>query len=69
MSHLMTCGDAPTCTWTIPTLAGVNDRAPNDGSNLSNSSYRGLDEEDYCLYIRCVVIRLLMPVIFEGFVY
>ena len=72
MYHLMTCGDAPTCTWTdltIPTLVGVNDRVPNDGRNLSNSSYRGLDEEDYCLYIRCTVIRLLMPVIFEGFVY
>ena len=27
MSHLMTCGDAPNCTWTdlaFPTLAGVN---------------------------------------------
>ena len=27
MSHLMTCGDAPNCTWTdlaCPTLAGVN---------------------------------------------
>ena len=27
MYHLMTCGDAPNCTWavlTIPTLAGVN---------------------------------------------
>ena len=27
MSHLMTCGDAPNCTWTdlaMPTLAGVN---------------------------------------------
>ena len=27
MSHLMTCGEAPNCTWTnlaIPTLAGVN---------------------------------------------
>ena len=27
MSHFMTCGDAPTCTWThlaIPTPAGVN---------------------------------------------
>ena len=27
MSHLMTCGDAPNCTWTdlaIPNLAGVN---------------------------------------------
>ena len=26
MSHLMTCGDAPNCTWTdlaIPTFAGV----------------------------------------------
>ena len=72
MSHLMTCDNAPNCTWTdlaIPTVAGVNDRVPNAGRNLSNSSYRGLDEEDYCLYIRCAVIRLLMPVIFEGFVY
>ena len=37
MSHLMTCGDAPNCTWTdlvaMPTLAGVK------------SNYRGLDEE------------------------
>ena len=27
MSHRMTCGDAPNCTWTdlaMPTLAGVN---------------------------------------------
>ena len=52
MSHLMTCDDAPNCTWTylaIPTLAGVNYRVPNAGGNVSNSSYRGLDEEDYCL--------------------
>ena len=44
MSHLMTCGDAPNCTWTdlaFPTLAGV----PNTGRNQSDSGYRGLDEE------------------------
>ena len=46
MSHLMTCGDSPNCTWTelaIPTLAGVNCATP--WRNLSNSNYRGLDEE------------------------
>ena len=42
MSHLMTCVDAPNRTWTdlaIPTV-------PNTGTNLSNSIYRGLDEEE-----------------------
>ena len=41
-------GDAPKCTWTdlaIPPLAGVN-CATNTGRNLSNTNYRGLDEED-----------------------
>ena len=43
MSHLISCVDAPNCTWTdlaMPTLAGVN-----TGRNLPNSNYRGLDEE------------------------
>ena len=34
MSHLMTCDDAPNCTWTdlaILTLADVNDRVPTLG--------------------------------------
>ena len=47
MYHLMTCGDAPNCTWTdlaMPNLAGVN--CANTGRNLSNSNYRGLDEEE-----------------------
>ena len=38
MSHLMTCVDAPNCTWTdlaTPTLAGVNPvTVPNTGRNI-----------------------------------
>ena len=47
MYHLMTCGDAPNCTWTdwlcqpLPVST-----VPNTGWNLSNSTYRGLDEEE-----------------------
>ena len=53
MHHIMTCGDAPNCTWTdlaMPTLAGVNCgctvNCANTGRNLSDSNYRGLDEEE-----------------------
>ena len=49
MSHLMTCGDAPNCTWTdlaffqpLPVST-----VPNTGRNQSDSGYRGLDEEDF----------------------
>ena len=47
MSHLMTCVDAPNCTWTDlarPTFAGVN--LPNTGRNLSNRNYGGIEEEE-----------------------
>ena len=49
MSHLMTCGDAPNCTWTdlaIPTLAGVNCATHWEESDLSVLSDRRLDEEE-----------------------
>ena len=49
MSHLMTCGDDPNCTWTdlaFPTLAGVNYAKHWEGYR-SDSGYRGLDEEDW----------------------
>ncbi len=53
MYRLMTCGDAPNCTWTdlaMPNLAGVN--CANTGRNLSNSNYRGLDEEEERLTVQ-----------------
>ena len=69
MSNLMTCDDAPNCTGMTclsqPLPVSI---VPNTGRNLSNSSYRGLNEEDYSLYIGCAVIALWVPVIFEGFV-
>ena len=40
MSHLMTCGDAPNCTWTdlaFPTLAGVELCQTLGGINLTVS--------------------------------
>ena len=45
MSHLMTCGDAPNCTWTD--LALPVSTVPNTGRNQSDSRYRGLDEEEF----------------------
>ena len=58
MSHLMTCGDAPNCTWkelAKSTLAGVNcakhSEEPSWGTyvvrNLSNCNYRGPEEEGH----------------------
>ena len=47
---LMTCGDAPNCTWTDlanPTLAGVNCAKHGEEYLYFNSSYRGLDEEEH----------------------
>ena len=47
MSHLMTCVDAPNCTWTdlaTPTLAGVNCAKHCEESIMTE--YRGLYEED-----------------------
>ena len=54
MCHVMTCGDAPNCTWTdlaMSTLAGVN-CANHYGRNLSNSNYRGLDGEEEQLSVQ-----------------
>ena len=47
MSRLMTCVDAPNCTWTdlaMPTLAGVNCAKHCEESIMTE--YRGLYEEE-----------------------
>ena len=52
MYHLMTCGDAPNCTWTdlaMPTLASVNCAKHWEESN---SNCRGLDEEEERLIVQ-----------------
>ena len=48
MSHLMTCVDAPNCSWTdlaMAILAGVNCAKTLGG--IYTTVYRGLDEEEY----------------------
>ena len=48
MYHLMTCVDAPNCTWTdlaMPTLAGVN-CSKHWEESIFIRVYRGLDEEE-----------------------
>ena len=52
MSHLMTCGDAPNCTWTDLAFQPLSvSTVPNAGRNQSDSKYRGLDEEEGILFV------------------
>ena len=46
MSYLMTCGDAPNCTWTDLAVPLPVSTVPNTGRNQSDSGYRGLDDEE-----------------------
>ena len=43
MSHLMTCGNACGQTWLFQPLTVST--VPNTGRNLSNSNYRGLNDD------------------------
>ena len=52
LSHLMTYSDAPNCTWTDLAICQPLpvSTVPNTGRILSNSNYRGFDEEGVSVY-------------------